>query len=151
MLKTLGWNVPGRLNGDFENKDFNDLVRQCVSVHGHRHGTLDVQKASSFLDKLRDQQPWVIKSTGLCGALQEWVEPAREHNPVAIWLTRDPQRVELSFKRRKRIGGMACTKAAIARWRALASNAFDDWPLRKIHVSYERIREACRLFDVDIV
>ena len=141
MLIALGWQA----------NDADEEFAESVSVRklnefAWRHGSLP-GPAGEQISTMRT--PWVLKDPRFCETLSLWTPLLFEKKPTLIWITRDPNELEMSYKRR----GESSIIRGKTREQNLrnAAKQYSEWPFAKIHVSLEKIKRAVSLFDLERV
>lgn len=127
MLGRLGWNLG----------DADDQYGESVSVRDCNHRR-DFSKAAEVLAAL--PEPWAIKDPRFCETLDAWLPFLDRYRPVLVWLTRDPEAVTASFRRRGE------SLRVVPRRTAAAQRHFDRWTGPKLQLAYEQLQAAVTLF-----
>lgn len=141
MLIALGWN----------GNDADEAYAESVSIremneHAWRYGLLP-SRAAEQVERLRT--PWVLKDPRFCETLHLWTPLLIEKKPALIWITRNPDATEASY--RKRGEGAVIRGKTRQQNRRNAARQYADWPFAKLHISLEQITAAVELFDTQRV
>lgn len=163
MIRALGWNYAPDSNWGGESK-------ALLAIH---HSMIDRDKRAYVAERfderaarevLRDlKAPWVLKNPTWSFTLPLWEPLLREASGdrplVLIWSTRDPSKVEASWRRRTglpaagsqvRPDGTIAGKRSditIPEFYAQAQRTFENWDGVKIRVDLADLKKAAALFD----
>jgi hypothetical protein len=155
MMFAAGWRGSAEADDDYgEHVQVRDLNRAILA--GDRPDLLSAVPEIAA----RMGEPWAIKDPRFVVTLEHWLPAfgALPRQPAMLWLRRDPEAVGESHRRR----GELVNGEPSARWRhprgrtlvplqeqqRLAQAGYEAWPWAKLAVDYERIRDACSLFQV---
>lgn len=145
MLMAAGWNCP-RADEEFaEHVQARTLNSQTIAGR-----TFDATAAASILNGM--PAPWVLKDPRFTWTLRHWKPLLEPYRPTLVYIVRDMESVEESFRRQKwghdGRDGYEFSGVPLAKQRQWCDNYFDGWPWGKIRVEYEQLHAALRLFDV---
>lgn len=138
MLHALGW-----CDGDAD-QEFAESVSIREVNEAALHGHLNEEAASKALKSL--PQPWALKDPRFVHTIEYWYPLFTDYEPVLVWLFRNPDSIAASYRRRNEQlrFGLSVNESC-----ELAGQTFAQWPWMKLLVTYENLRDAVRLFDVE--
>lgn len=127
LLEQFGWNLG----------DADDEYGESVSVRTCNQRR-DWSDAAGVLAAL--PRPWSIKDPRFCEWLDEWKPALQRYRPTLVWLTRDPEAVAESYRRRGE------SLALLTRRHGAAQRHWDSWTGPKIRIDYSQLTAAAAMF-----
>jgi hypothetical protein len=146
MARAMGWNLSGADEEYAENVQFrninNQMIKgQCSTKHFH----------DGFIVGLNHHKQWVLKDPRLTSTWQQWKPHLDRDGNLLLWLTRDLKAIEVSLRRKN--WGKPSPRGYTFRGRTLPEHeaecrkCFEAWSGPKVTFSFERMKEAVKLFD----
>lgn len=147
MIRSLGWNTALH-EQDLDVEFFEHISVRQLNEATIRGGRLDLDAAREELEKL--PTPWVLKDPRFVVTMHQWLEAFSDHQPLLLWLVREPESVKASYRRRQ----VAPQGEPITRGRTIdealqdTADIYYAWPWQKLRLKFEDIATAAASFDL---
>lgn len=145
ILHKLGW------DGGDADKMYAESIRcrkvNMLKMKGQQFNNTMATKAIEDFHK----EPWAIKDPRFVITLPHWQRFFRERgdNPLLLWLHRDIEYVERSYRDRgyrfKNEAGLYSKR--LTQLYTLAEKHYDQWPWAKLQINFEEVMAAAKMFD----
>jgi len=163
MLQALGWNLFPDANWSGESAEMIEIQQAMVDRAAGRFvpERFDVDAARELMAQATS--PWLIKDLTLSFTMDLWMPLFHEFSnglPVfGFMLTRNPEEVDMSWRRRTNLKGAGCIitpdrqvaswkeNITLSAWTDQAERAFMEWEGPKLQIDFADLKQAGNRFN----